>query len=388
MSNEVKNCADDYIEKQLFSGIEWRIEQAGELRLEGRSGYANYACKTPIPDRAIYRIYSMTKPIIAALAVLLVQKRLMRLSDPIAKYDPQFSKMRVLTPSGSLEPACRLITLEDLLTHRAGFSYEFNLGCHIAPYYRKAEILADGARDLREMIRTLAQLPLAFHPKERWLYSMSIDVLAHLVECVTGRRIDALLQEYIFDPLNMSDTGFRLSDAQLPRLMTNYGRYKLEAIAPLNKIEHVLEENDVARMYPEQSSEFRRGGIGLYATAQDYSAFARFLLTGNSDTGEKMISNDMVGLMRANRLPLSAVPLSISGQAFPGYGWNLLGRVMTDVGQAVVPTTLGEFGWSGAAQSYFWVDPQRQITGVIMTQFMGSNHPLHEDMLNAAYTTL
>jgi CubicO group peptidase (beta-lactamase class C family) len=113
MSNEVKNCADDYIEKQLFSGIEWRIEQAGELRLEGRSGYANYACKTPIPDRAIYRIYSMTKPIIAALAVLLVQKRLMRLSDPIAKYDPQFSKMRVLTPNGSLEPACRLITLED-----------------------------------------------------------------------------------------------------------------------------------------------------------------------------------------------------------------------------------------------------------------------------------
>ena len=169
MSNEVKNCTDDYIEKQLFSGIEWRIEQAGELRLEGRSGYANYACKTPIPDRAIYRIYSMTKPIIAALAVLLVQKRLMRLSDPIAKYDPQFSKMRVLTPSGSLEPACRLITLEDLLIHRAGFSYEFNLGCHIAPYYRKAEILADGARDLREMIRALAQLPLAFHPKERWL---------------------------------------------------------------------------------------------------------------------------------------------------------------------------------------------------------------------------
>ena len=102
--------------------------------------------------------------------------------------------------------------------------------------------------------------------------------------------------------------------------MTNYGRYKLEAIAPFKKIEHVLEENNVARMYPEQSSEFRRGGIGLYATAQDYSAFAKFLLTGKSDTGEKLISNNMIGLMRANRLPLSALPLSISGQAFPGYG--------------------------------------------------------------------
>jgi len=389
MRNAVKKVAEQYVHNEKFSGIEWQIEKAGERFDTGSCGYANFTRKTVIPQKAIYRIYSMTKPIVSVLAMMLIERGKLHLYDTVARFDSRFKHMTVLYPNGVTEPAKKLITVENLLTHQAGFSYDFLLGCPIASYYRDSKILADGHRDLDEMMGALSELPLAFHPGENWRYSVASDVLAHVLEGATNRSIDDLLKSYILDPLGMGDTRFCLTDAQLSRLMTLYGRLTLHEQPPLRRFEHLLEEQDPSQSYPTQSENFRRGGLGLYSTISDYSSFVRMLLNGKSQDGQILLSPTTLSVMHGNRIPDKLLPLRIGDEPLPGYGWNLSGRVMMDTSKALsTHATLNEFGWVGAASSFFWVDPDRQITGVLMTQFMGSSYLLADDMATAFYASL
>ena len=322
------------------------------------------------------------------MALRLIDQGKLRLYDVVAQFDRGFAKMKVLGTDGSIMPARRLITVEDLLMHRAGFSYEFILGCHVAPYYRAANILADGHRSLGDMMTALATLPLAFHPGTAWRYSVATDVLAHVIERATGRDLGALLQEEVFDPLDMKDTSFCVLDADQHRLMAMYGPGDLTGLPPLTAVPHTLVRRDTSQMCPVNKLDFRRGGLGLYATLNDYMCFVRMLLTGRTAQGAVVLSPKMHEMLQLNRVLPAQLPLSIGAVPMPGYGWGLTGRVMMDPSAAIVPTSRGEFGWAGAADTYFWVDPREDMVGVLMTQFLGGAVPLAADMRTAAYQSL
>ncbi len=385
----IERVAQGYVDAKKFSGIEWQVASKGEVLSEGAVGFANAEAQTPIPDGAIYRIFSMTKPIVSLLALQLVELGRLRLYDMVAQYDARFAQMTVLTPDGGIVPASRPITVEDLLTHRAGFTYEFIHGCHIAQYYREAGITGDGLCSLDEMMARLCNLPLAFQPGSKWRYSVSIDVLAHVIERATGQDLLDLMQEHIFGPLGMCDTAFGVADTAKDRLMPMYGTGLLDRLPPLAIGPQELEQLDVDHLNPhDRADSFRRGGLGLFSTLRDYSAFAQMLLTGKTPEGDVLISRKMLEMLRANRVPENQMPLAIGPSVFAGYGWGLVGRVQLDNGRATSLSSVGEFGWAGAATTYFWVDPLEDVSGVIMTQYMGATLPLSDDMRSAVYQAL
>jgi CubicO group peptidase (beta-lactamase class C family) len=381
--------ADALTQSGVFSGIEWRVDQHAETLFTGRSGVQDVQTGLGIPDQAIYRIYSMTKPIVSVLALILIEQGVFRFNTPLTELDLRFSKMRILGTDGHLAPADGGITIEHLLTHRAGFSYDFTAGCPVAPYYRSADIMGDGARDLSDLAGTIAEQPLVFNPGHSWLYSVSTDVLAHAIECATGQRIDALLAEHIFEPLGMIDTTFCLTPDQQGRLMAIYGPRSISTLPVLQKMPHDLSvQADLGASHPLSDPNFRRGGYGLYSTVSDYMAFANMLLTGRAPSGDIILSSAMMDMARAVRVSFAQNTFRINDEPFSGYAWGLLGRVMENIGQAQYPTSQGEFGWSGAAATYFWVDPKRQVTGCVMTQYIGSEHPLGNMMHTAAMRML
>ena len=381
--------ADALTQSGFFSGIEWRVDQHAEVVLTGRSGVQDVEIGSRIPDKAIYRIYSMTKPIVSVLALILIEQGVFRLNTPLSELDARFSKMRILGADGHLAPADGVITIEHLLTHRAGFSYDFTVGCPVAPYYRAADIMGEGARDLSNLAGAIAQQPLVYNPGQSWLYSVSTDILAHAIECATGQRIDVLLADHIFDPLGMVDTTFCLAPDQQGRLMAIYGPRSISALPVLQKMPHDLSvQADLGASHPLSDPNFRRGGYGLYSTVSDYMAFANMLLTGRAQKGDIILSSAMMDMARAVRVSFAQNTFRINDEPFSGYGWGLLGRVMENIGRAQYPTSQGEFGWSGAAATYFWIDPKRQVTGCVMTQYIGSEHPLGNMMHTAAMRML
>ncbi|XOV85006.1 MAG: serine hydrolase domain-containing protein [bacterium] len=388
-NQQIQRVADQYTAAQKYSGIQWQVEAGGECLSRGASGFADAALRTPIPEQAIYRIYSMTKPIVSVLALMLMERGKLRLYDMLPQFDRRFAQMRVLTTNGDIVPALRPITVEDLLTHRSGLTYEFIHGCHVAQYYREAEIIGDSSRTLEEMVGAIAMQPLAFQPGSQWRYGVSTDVLAYVCQVAGGKPLAELLEEFIFSPLGMRDTAFAVPAEQLHRLMPMYGVGDLRALPALDITPQTLEPMDITDMHPtDQGQTFQRGGHGLYSTLADYLAFARMLLDGCDAEGTPLLSRTTHAMLQVNRLPAEQVPIKIGPGALPGYGWGLIGRVMLDQGQAVTLTGNGEFGWAGAASTHFWVDTKEQMVGVVMTQYLGATLPLADDMRTAAYQSL
>ncbi len=385
----VNRVADGYVQAGKYAGIEWQVEVDGEVVSAGQSGVADVASGREIPADALYRIYSMTKPIVSVLALILVEQGRLRLYDMLAQFDRRFANLRVLTAEGDIQPLLKPVTVEDLLTHRGGFTYEFIHGCHVAQYYRAAEIIGDSTRSLDEMMGALAEQPLAFQPGSRWRYSVCTDVLAHVCQRAADRPLGELLQEYIFAPLGMIDTGFGVPADKLGRLMPMYGVGDLRALPPLDITPQTLEPMDADDMYPHDKPDtFQRGGHGLFSTLADYAAFARMLVDGRAADGTPILSRAMHTMLQANRIPSEQLPIKIGPNVLAGYGWGLTGRVLLDPGHANVLSGEGEFGWAGAASTHFWVDPKERMSGVIMTQYLGASLPLADDLRTAAYQAL
>tara|TARA_B100001113_G_scaffold44594_1_gene31503 strand:- start:978 stop:2159 length:1182 start_codon:yes stop_codon:yes gene_type:complete len=385
--NVIQDVADSYVSKSLFSGIEWVAEKSGKIVLSGKSGYQNFEQKKPIPENAIYRIYSMTKPITSVMALKLIERGKLRLYDPVSSFIPSFENLKVMNPDGSIEGLNRPMIIEDLLTHRSGFTYDFLMGCHVAPLYSEKDISDDGSKSLQEKCEILSNIPLAYQPGSKFNYSVSLDVLARVIEIVNEKDFGETLKEEIFEPLNMKDTGFGVEDKNLSRLMSTYGASNFKEI--MNVGPHKLEETDVSAHNPSNKGNiFRRGGTGLFSTSQDYLSFARMLLSGKSKNGEILLSRNMVQFMKVNRIPNIQLPLMLGPLPLLGYGWNLIGRVMLDRGLIMSQTGKNEFGWAGAASTYFWVDPDEELVGIIMTQYLGSMWPINDDLRVAMYQAI
>lgn len=380
--------ANAYVQRKLYSSVEWALNIEGSTIDRGVVGYANTEAQTPVPNDALYRIYSMTKPIISVAAMQLIQQQRLHLFDPIQVYLPDFASPEILQPDGSMQPSRGMITVEHLMTHRAGFSYDFLPECPVAELYRQHQIAEDGSRSLADMVSAIAALPIAFEPGTQWRYSVATDVLARVLEVVTGQSIDQIIENQLLKPLGMANTAYTVTDADLPRLMPMYGVRSLGEMMAWPPAPQTLQLTDVAASHPpEAGTGFTRGGMGLLSTADDYLQFCHLLHTGEAPSGERLLLPTTLELLWANRLPESQRPMWIGPNMIAGYGWNLMGRVMLDLGQSMILTGVGEGGWSGAASTHFWVDRDRKMSGVMMSQYLGASMPLGSDMQQASYMT-
>lgn len=384
----ISSLARHYVEQRCFCSIEYLLSLDRQQVDQGRFGTFDADGKDPLPANPLYRIYSMTKPMISVAALMLIERQQLRLYDPLVNYLPEFANQQVLNAGQGLQRRTTEITIEHLLTHRAGLSYDFLPDCPVGARYREQHLVDDGRRSLASLVSILAGLPLASQPGEQWRYSYATDVLARVIEVVTGQRIDAFLAQNLIDPLDMQDTGYRIPPGRQSRLLPMYGAQSVSEIMTPPDGQQTLRPTDLSESHPVDDPDFRRGGHGLYSTVGDYMKFAEFLLDGVTDDGERLLSEPMHAMMWNNRINSELMPLSIGPNYFPGYGWNLFGRVMVDTGQAMWLTGPGEGGWSGAASTYFWVDPGRSFCGVVMTQYLGSVIPLGINMLSAAYSSL
>ncbi|SVB88865.1 uncharacterized protein METZ01_LOCUS241719, partial [marine metagenome] len=204
----IRETAQRYIDAEAFSGIEWLIQHQGSILDNGSAGYACKTQQTPIPANAIYRIYSMTKPIVSIMGLMAIEQGRMHLFDPVARYLPGFANAQILSSEGALTPTTGPITVEHLFMHQSGLSYGFMPDCPVGVLYRKHNLAEDGSRSLSDYVELLSTLPIAFEPGSRWHYSCSTDVLARIIEIVLEDSIGALLSRHLFEPLHMDDTGF------------------------------------------------------------------------------------------------------------------------------------------------------------------------------------
>jgi len=381
----IRRVAKGYIDAGHFASIEWLIKQHGKVIDAGVALPGEGS--SSLPDQPIYRIYSMTKPIVAAAGVILMERFRLHLFTPLGSILPEFQDMEVLNADGSTERASPIM-IEHLFTHRAGFSYNFMPDCPVGALYLSDGLVNDSDCTLETFTNRASQFPLAFQPGERWHYSIGHDILARVLEIVSGQALGTLLQNEIFDPLGMKDTQFFVPETERHRLMPMYGR-SLDEILKAPEANVPLEKFDVDDAYPyDQPGVFARGGHGLFSTADDYIRFAQFTVDGKTPMGASLTSRKMVDFMWHNRLSNKQLPYWLGPFPEPGYGYNLLGRVMLDPGQAISLTSEEEGGWGGAAATYYWADRKEDFVGVVMAQNLGSLSPMRTDMMAAAYQAL
>jgi len=341
------------------------------------------------PD-SIFRIYSMTKPITSVAAMMLYEEGRFQLDDPISRFLPAFANPQVFTGGSARKPetvaAERPITFRDLFTHTSGLTYGFMGTSPVDAMYRLNGL--DGGttqHSTAEFINSLAQMPLQFQPGTRWNYSMSTDVLGHLVEVIAGQPLDDFFRTRIFDPLGMVDTGFSVPDRDADRLTTNYSKRKDGSL-------QIADAPATSRYLKPR--KFLSGGGGLVGTAADYLRFCGMLLNRGELDGARLLGRKTVDYMTCNHLP-SGGDLTSMGQAvfsetsYDGIGFGLGFSVMLDPAKAQVIGSPSEYAWGGMASTMFWIDPQEELTGLLMTQLMpSSSYPLRREMKVLTYQAL
>ena len=337
------------------------IARDGQLAYAKSFGWQDREKKIPMSNDSIFRLYSMTKPVVSVAAMILVEEGKLGLQEPVSKYIPEFKSMKVGTESRdadgkavlTLADAKRQITVQDLLRHTSGLTYGV-LGAPnaIKKMYLDAQIFSQ-KWVLADFVKALAKLPLRSEPGTTWEYSHSTDVLGRVVEVASGQTLDVFLAERIFEPLKMVDTAFQVPATKLNRLaqpMPDVYTGKTPELIDFSK-----------------TQSFFAGGHGLVSTAGDYLRFAQMLASGGELEGVRILGPRIVEYMTSNHLN----PQIDKGSTYlpgPGYGFGLGFATRTDRGQSEWPGSPGDFFWSGYAGTYFWVDPEEELVPVLMTQ--------------------
>ena len=393
--NELNNLLSQYVDKGFFPGVQWQINIDGNV-YAGKYGLNNIDTKQEVFDNSIYRIWSMTKPIVAIAALKLVEEKKINLDDPITEYLPEFNDLHVMVrEDGAVEDVERVNqypTIKDLFLHTAGFSYNF-LADPVGKQYDQLRLFNSDTTTLEEEIKILAKAPLLFQPQTSWRYSVSMDVLARIVEIVRGNSLQSVLQREIFEPLNMSDTAFTVSSENQHKVMASY-----EYDPVKNKLSELISDPQKIGNYgyPLNISSYARGGHGLFSTLNDYAIFARMLHSGKSDQGYQILNADTLKLISTNFLEEKYFPIEIATigivkdenyvNGLEAYGWGLGCRTLLDPSKQHNLGSVGEFGWAGAASTYFLVDNSKKLSATIMTQVLFGNPDLHRDFYKYIYT--
>jgi CubicO group peptidase (beta-lactamase class C family) len=367
-----------HVDRGVYAGVSTIVARRGEIVQQGRYGLRDKEAGLPMTEDTIFRLYSMTKPIICTALMTLFEEGKFHLIDPVAKFLPAFARVKVLEADGSLSDPRRPMNVRDVMAHTSGLGYGFLDDSPSSRQYVGAKIW-DPDVSLADAIDDMAKLPLVCQPGSRWVYSVGIDVAARLIEVISGRSLAEFLKERLFEPLGMVDTAFAVPEARRDRVAALYGRPDVLAAHQTMMgcyqqwSQGVNDRLDVSATYPvDRPATFQRGGHGLFSTARDYFRFAQMLANGGHLDGARIIGRKTLALMHANVLPTTLLPIDIGGMPLPGYGFGLGSRVALDVAQTGAPGSVGQFGWSGAAKTFYWVDPVEQVVGLFMTQSMMS----------------
>jgi CubicO group peptidase (beta-lactamase class C family) len=349
------------IDAGLVAGAVTLVWRSGQILQVNELGHRDVDARLPMQRDTIFRIASMTKPVTVAAALTLMDEGKLALTDPVAKWLPELSDMRVLDePGGSLEkthPARRQITVEDLMTHRSGLAYFFSVAGPLAKAYSRIS----ARRDPDSWLAEVAALPLQHQPGDRVTYSNATDVLGILLERSEGKSLQDVLTERILGPLDMSDTGFFVAPRDRGRTAT---MYKLQDDGTLS--------HDAMGPPPISPPPFCMGGANLFSTADDYLTFARMLLAGGEVDGVRVLSEQSVRLMRTDRLTNEQKQHPFLGMPFwvgRGFGLNL--SVVTDPGrsrQLFGPGGAGTFSWPGAYGTWWQADPSADLILIYLIQ--------------------
>ena len=384
-----------HIDGGRFPGVQWQINIKDET-YSGKVGYNNIETKEPILDNTIYRIWSMTKPVVAIAALQLLEKNKLNLDDLVTKYLPEFSNLKVLKNKNSeIEEVEELKinpTIKDLFLHTAGFSYNF-LADPIGRKYDEIKLFHSDTTTLEEEIMKLAEVPLLHQPRTNWVYSVSMDVLGRILEVILRDSLQNILQKNIFDPLGMNETNFTIPFDSENRLMQTYEYNQIN-----DKLTHL--KNDPQKIgnfkYPLFEKNYARGGHGLFSTISDFSIFAKMLHTGKSMNGRTILENKTLKLMHTNALDDYYFPIEIPSigivrdvnyvNDLKAYGWGFGCRTLMDLEKNNNLGSLGEFGWAGAASTYFLVDNNKDMSALLMTQVLSGNPELKNDFYKFIYT--
>jgi CubicO group peptidase (beta-lactamase class C family) len=366
-----EHLSSRYVEPGKIAGALTLVARRGKVAFLSPLGQMDRERAKPTQADTIFRIYSMTKPVTSVALMMLHERAIFQLTDPVSRWIPEFENLRVFKygnyPTFITEPALRPMTVHDLLTHQSGLSYGIMERTNVDHAYRKLGV-GNGKGTLAEMVKVMATLPLEFSPGEAWSYSAATDVVGHLVELMSGKSLDDYFREEIFEPLGMVDTGFTIPEAKRPRLAACYAR---------NAAKQLYLQDDPADTHYAQPKTYFSGGAGLVSTVADYLRFAEMLRCGGELDGVRILGPRTVNFMASNHLPgggdlASVARGSFSETRFEGVGFGLGLSVTLDPVRAQVPSSVGEFGWGGLASTAFWVDPKEELTVIFMTQLIPS----------------
>ena len=369
----------DEINRHRLPGCVALIARHGKVALFESLGFQQTDTQTPMTNDSIFRIYSMTKPIVSVALMMLYEQGKVLLGDPVAKYLPEFANQHVWTVFDDVEtlkPVHRAATVQDLLRHTSGLTYEFLGVGAVQKQYAKARIRTDlRDRSNAEFVPALAVMPLVEQPGTVWEYSRATDVVGRLIEVISGQTLGTFLKDNILSPLGMNSTAFSVPPDHHSKIAEPFA--KDPDGAPLMKVFDI--RTPVA---------FESGGGGLASTAMDYARFMQFMLNGGELDGVRLLSPRTVDFMTADHL--GTIPINAGGSSAlmsPGYGFGLGFAVRTATGLASVPGSVGMYYWGGLAGTTFFIDPKEDFFATLMIQAPNQREyyrHLFRDMVYAA----
>jgi CubicO group peptidase (beta-lactamase class C family) len=393
-----RHLRERYIETGRFPGTQLMVYRRGQLVHKSSLGLADLERKVAVNDDTIYRIYSMTKPVTSIAFMMLVEEGRVALDEPVHKYIPEWKNLGVfqagIWPAFLTRPPSRPMQIIDLMRHTSGLTYGFQQRGNVDAAYRELKIgEVEKAGTLQSMIEDLAKIPLEFSPGEAWNYSVSTDVIGYLIGLISGKPFETFLQERIFDPLGMKDTGFFVPAEKARRLAACYSAGAMTFHATDRKGGLTLQDDPATSSFLSPPS-FISGGGGLCSTSADYLTFCRALLNGGELDGVRLVGPKTLHLMASNHLPggktLPELSRSLFSEAtYHGIGFGLGFSVTLDPAQTLIPGSRGEYAWGGAATTSFWIDPAEELIAIFMTQVLPSTAtPIRRELRTMIYSAI
>ncbi|HZD11670.1 MAG TPA: serine hydrolase domain-containing protein [Candidatus Binatia bacterium] len=361
----IQPAMQGYIDEGKIAGISTVAIRQGEIIHSGCYGMLDIEAGKPLQPDSIFRIYSLTKPITAVALLMLIEEGSLELDDPISKYFPKLGQVKVYSSSAegesTFEEIEREITIWHLLTHTSGLAYGYGVDAHpVEKMYQAAGFFSDIVTlqmSLEEITLKLADLPLAAQPETVWRYSIAYDLIGHLIQVITDKPFDVFLQERIFEPLEMIDTGFFVPEEKQQRFGAMYSRPEEGQISVVDK------PGDSPFLDPDIAPS---GGVGLVSTMSDYAHFLTMLINGGQWGHVRLVARDTVRQMTSNHLTGGQFPVRF-GHPWPGMGYGLGVGVQTEhLPEAGWPA--GTFGWIGISGVRAWVFPKESASIIAMPQ--------------------
>jgi CubicO group peptidase (beta-lactamase class C family) len=363
------------IDKGTIPGVTMMVARRGQIGWFDALGRQNPAGSAPMAHNSIFRIFSMTKPIVSVGIMMLLEEGHFLLGDPVAKYIPEFADQKVgVENNGKLDlvPLARPITIQDLLRHTSGITYDHTGNRLVQQLYKESRLRSRKITNA-EHAALVASLPLICQPGAEWNYSRSTDILGRIIEVVSGKTLSAFLTERILAPLRMAETAFHTGSENEGRLAEPFPTdpWSGEKVQLFNMLEKPAMES---------------GGGGLVSTTMDYARFCQMLLNGGTLEGHRIIGRKTLELMASDHLgPETKVDSPLMP---PGHGFGLGFAVRTHQGIAPFPGSVGQFFWSGMAGTFFWIDPAEDLFAVLMMQGPGQRQFTRTLMRNLVYAAV